>query len=123
MDEYIGIPYLLNGRDRNGLDCYGLVYLVEKEVFHKDLPEFSQISSGNDAAVLLESNKPLLNAKQVDTPIDGDIVLFFRQGAPIHVGVYYDRGIIHSTDNRGVVYEKLNSVYLKRFQKKEYYRV
>lgn len=123
MEEYIGIPYIINGRDKNGLDCYGLVYLIEKEYFHKDLPEFSNISLGNDSEILIAENKPLLEATKVDKPKDGDIVLLFIQGTPSHVGVYFDNGILHSTQGRGVVYEKINSPHLKRFGTKEYYRV
>ncbi len=123
MDEYIGIPYKRNGRDRDGLDCYGLVYLVEKEMFGNQLPILNNIYDGNNVAELIAEHQPLLSGEQVLTPEDGDVVLFFHQGKPIHIGVYWQRGIIHATEHRGVIYERLNSTYLKRFQKKEYYRV
>ena len=123
MDDYIGIPYKRNGRDRDGLDCYGLVYLIEKEVFDNQLPILNDIYSGDNAASLIEEKQPLLAGEQVHNPIDGDVVLLFHQGKPIHIGVYWQHGILHATEHRGVIYERLNSTYLKRFQKKEYYRV
>lgn len=123
MDGYIGIPYKRNGRDRDGLDCYGLVYLVEKEMFGNQLPILNNIYDGNNVAELIAEQQPLLSGEQVLTPEDGDVVLFFHQGKPIHIGVYWQHGIIHATEHRGVIYERLSSTYLKRFQKKEYYRV
>ena len=123
MDGYIGIPYKRNGRDRDGLDCYGLVYLVEKEMFGNQLPILNNIYDGANATDLITEQQPLLSGEQVLTPEDGDVVLFFHQGKPIHTGVYWQHGIIHATEQRGVIYERLSSTYLKRFQKKEYYRV
>ncbi|MFW5855734.1 MAG: C40 family peptidase [Bacillota bacterium] len=37
-ESLLGIPYELNGRDENGLDCWGLVYMFFKQLGIK-LPE------------------------------------------------------------------------------------
>lgn len=123
MEEYIGIPYRPNGRDRNGIDCYGLVYLIEKEVFGNQLPILNGMYDGGNATELIEVEQPLIAGEQVMSPKDGDVVLFFHQNKPMHVGVYWQNGVIHAHEQRGVIYEKMSSHYLKRFQKKEYYRV
>jgi lipoprotein Spr/probable lipoprotein NlpC len=122
MEKYIGIPYKFNGRDMKGIDCYGLVWLVEKEVFHKELPIFSNVSD-KARDILVNDYRPLLNAQEVGVPVDGDIVLMFVYGKPVHVGVYYNDGVLHALENRGVVYEKLSSRYIKRYNRKEFYRV
>ena len=123
MNDYIGIPYKSNGRDRDGLDCYGLVYLFEKEVFGKSLPSLDGVYSGDNATELIQEQKPLIVGELTTNPKDGDIVLFFHAGKPTHVGVYWQRGVLHAIERHGVVYERMNSTYLKRFQKKEYYHV
>lgn len=38
--RYVGLPYLPGGRDRNGVDCWGLAQMVWREVFGHDLPAY-----------------------------------------------------------------------------------
>ncbi len=123
MEEYIGIPYKQNGRTRDGLDCYGLLYLIEKEIFGKDIPELAGVLDGTENSILVNNNKPLIAGEATATPKDGDAVLFYMHGKPTHVGVYWHGGLMHASEKRGVIYEKLDSPMLKRFTKKEYYHV
>lgn len=38
--RFIGIPWVDRGRDLRGLDCYGLVFVVFRDVFNIHLPRF-----------------------------------------------------------------------------------
>jgi len=40
LNAYIGIPYKDHGRDRAGLDCWGLVDLVYRELLAVELPDY-----------------------------------------------------------------------------------
>jgi cell wall-associated NlpC family hydrolase len=122
MDRYIGIPYVVGGRDIHGLDCYGLVWLAEREIWGKELPCLVY-GQDEDAPQLFIENRPLLNAEEVLSPVDGDMVLLFVHAVPKHIGVYCNNGVLHATHKNGVVWEKLDSPFMRRFDKKEFYRV
>jgi len=41
LKKFIGLPYKYLGRDFDGVDCYGLLFLIYKHVLGIDLPEYS----------------------------------------------------------------------------------
>lgn len=100
--RYIGIPFLDGGREREeGLDCWGLLWLVEREVFGTRVPSFAgdygDTQDHARIAALIEANLPGwlpvvepglesgLCCFGAERPGDG--VLLRRRGRPLHVGV------------------------------------
>jgi len=91
--DYIGIPFRTRGRDRAGLDCYGLVRLVFAERLGIELPAFLDEYESLDheelphVARAIEANRgdwveiPLGQEREFDVP------LLRFSGLPIHVGV------------------------------------
>ena len=45
--DYVGLPFKEGGRDRQGLDCYGLLRLVINERFAGTVPEYEGIAYSN----------------------------------------------------------------------------
>lgn len=99
VNKYIKIPFKSHGRDFNGCDCYGLVRLVLKEEFSKTLPDFWEYNAPDDFQVLqglFDENTPLLSAKKVEEPKEGDVVLYKFRGYTSHIAVYVGQGrILH----------------------------
>lgn len=48
LQQYIGIPFLDHGRDREGCDCWGLVRLVYMEQLGAELPDIIMMVDGNE---------------------------------------------------------------------------
>ena len=117
VSNYIGIPFASGGRDRSGLDCYGLVRLVLGEEYGYDLPRLSgSYTNALDVAetkALFMKNVPLLCGEKIAAPEEKAVALLRMGGRLCHVGLYAGDGcIIHARHRLGVVCERLSSPLL-----------
>jgi cell wall-associated NlpC family hydrolase len=96
--EYIGIPFRDGGRDRAGLDCWGLVRLVLLERFGIEVPGLDGISSGASGeervAGVVVAALPVWREIARGDEQPGDVVLLRLKGWPIHVGVVVMHGVM-----------------------------
>lgn len=110
-NEYIGLPYKEKGRDRSGIDCWGLARLVYKEQFDIELPNLddSYDLSEQDALVdLMAIHKE--DWKATNVPNIGDVVVFKILGQPTHVGIVCGAGtFLHAREGSDSVIERLDS--------------
>lgn len=89
--KYIGLPFKEHGRDRAGLDCWGLVRLVQLEQFDRALPTYAtHYRKTTDVRGIGDLIKDQITRW---TPVDagdeqaGDIIILRMHGAPMHVGL------------------------------------
>ena len=125
IDQYITIPYKDGGRDRSGIDCFGLVILVEREVFGIELDDLLYRSSEDfdSNSHLVDAHRATIEAELVNDPEEGDLVLVRYNGLACHVGVYVEpRCVLHSVSGLGTVCEKLDSPRI-RHRVEGFYRV
>lgn len=130
VNSYVGLPFKRDGRDRNGVDCYGLICLVYKEQLGIELNPFSGIFVDQAPKTMLEvariMNKDRDNWNNPASigPFD---MLQLRTGKhAFHVGLAVDkRKFIHVEEGIDAVLEDLNSPLWKNrvewiYRHKEY---
>jgi len=125
MNGLIGIPYSEGGRDYDGVDCWGLVYLYYRDQLGIELPRLDGGYDVKDLPMLadfLDESKSTVNAEPIDEPRDGDLVVMKFRGHPIHVGVYLDGSVLHVLRGIDSVMEPVASPRI-RGRIEGYYRV
>jgi len=116
MTEYVGIPYKVGGRTREGADCYGLVRMILNEKFGKELPLLAEVKEegpGHGSAEAISAGRPLIPARRVETPDDGDIVAMKIRGVLAHLGVYWKGWVIHTLSGHDSALDRFDGIRLK----------
>lgn len=98
--RYIGLPFEDHGRNRAGLDCWGLVRLILSEQFGIALPSFAaEYRRTTDTGKISDLILREVPAWQFVTAGDerlGDVIILRQRGAPMHVGVVLgDQRMLH----------------------------
>jgi len=123
--KYIGLPFLLGGRSREGLDCWGLVQLVYQEELNESLPVFPGIAEEN----VLSHSRDIARESELmwkELPHPDDLCAVAMGQGPVlhHVGVWAsgDGGkIIHAWKDLHVIADTLRTIKLKGFTTIKYY--
>lgn len=100
-EAYIGIPFKWGGYTRDGVSCWGLLCLVQEEVFGRKLPH--QNEAVESTRLGKELPRRIWHSDVVATPITmgdakGGDVLHMLSGdrRPTHVGVFTGTGhVLH----------------------------
>lgn len=113
VQDYIGIPFVSGGRDRRGLDCYGLIRLVLMEQYECTLPlldgKYDNALNLYDTSPLFFQQLPILTEK-IAGPQERALALLEMHQLPCHLGLFCGgESIIHSRAGVGVVAERLDS--------------
>lgn len=98
--RYIGLPFRDHGRDRAGLDCWGLVRLVCAEQFGFALPSFA--TEYDRATDIKRISRLIARETRAWREIPrggeklGDVAVLRLSGHPLHVGlVLGDMQMLH----------------------------
>jgi cell wall-associated NlpC family hydrolase len=115
--QYIGIPYELGGRDKAGADCWGIVRMILRDEFGKELPDFpiTRWDPQDDISWRkLEAAKSEIPCIRVTHPKPGDICVLNLCGRPTHVGIFISANeIIHTLGGIQSVIERIESPRIK----------
>jgi len=127
VKNYIGIPFVSNGRNKEGCDCYGLVRLVLWNEYGVELPELSDdyADARNiaETARLFKERLPVFAAKKIAGPEEAAVAVITECGRPCHLGVTAGDGyILHTTVKTGAACQRSTHPGL-RGRIEGYYRV
>ncbi len=105
VDEWLGVPHRMGGKDKNGIDCSGFVTLAMNKVYNKDF--------SGPSAVMATKVKDI---KKSDLR-EGDLVFFKINGPKVsHVGLYLSDGyFVHATVRKGVLISSLSEPYYDKY--------
>lgn len=130
VNDYVGLPWKTLGRDRDGVDCWGLCCLVYAERRGIILPSHDEVGwsvEDRDAKDKGRAKRRAIEAvviderqkwKQVSTkPINSfhampyDLLLIEHAGLPVHVGIIVAPGwVLHVMEKMDSVCEQFPSV-------------
>ncbi|MGY3366193.1 putative lipoprotein NlpC [Bradyrhizobium sp. GM2.4] len=105
MRNYVGLPKLHAGRSRDGVDCYGIVWLVYREVLNIELPSFAgeamDVPEREDIAALIARGRSTAPWRFVENGCERefDMAVFRRGKLESHVGLVVSPGrMLHIVD-------------------------
>jgi len=112
--RYIGLPFRDLGRDRAGLDCWGLVRLVASEQFNVHLPsfigEYEKAADVTSIAALVGREAQHWLPVQPGRERLGDVIVLRLRGQPVHTGlVLGDMQMLHIEQGIDSAIEKYSS--------------
>lgn len=113
-DDYIDLPYKIDGRDRDGVDCWGLVHLVYRERLGIILPGkdgYHEASGGDWAKVAEAMNDEASRWSAVEKPEPYDVILMRRGPLACHVGLCVGGGqMLHINEGINSTMEPFNGM-------------
>ena len=103
VNAYIGLPFRAHGRDRDGVDCWGLVRLVLADQFGRRLPSYADgyasVEDAKDIGRLIRGEMGPWHPVAPGAERPGDVVLMRLMNQPMHVGVVVAAGwMLHIED-------------------------
>ena len=112
LNQYIGIPYVFHGEDRQGVDCLGIIKLYYKEVLKIALPDYFYIhgSAKESCHLTIETGENDGKWEPVTDLQYGDVLIFRLGRYPAHVGMYLgDNEFLHCLEGRHSCIEILDN--------------
>jgi cell wall-associated NlpC family hydrolase len=102
--DFIGLPWQFAGRSRDGVDCWGLLWLIYRDVLHIEIASYAQETMDapeRDQIAALMAGE-LSKTPWTDIPLGQerafDMAVFKRAGLDSHVGVVVEPGrMLHIT--------------------------
>lgn len=117
ISHYVGIPYLLHGTNREGIDCWGLPRLWYREQYGIELPSFGdrygreldEVERAHIADLVRGESEQWQRIRQGHEQ-RGDLILLRILGEESHIGLVVDTGrFLHARQGTDSCVERYDS--------------
>lgn len=122
--KYVGLPFARHGRNEKGVDCWGLILLVARDM-NIELPDYTYESADGQPAILFAHEFARhISYTPEDDMLPGDLAIFDSIAEEaIHIGMMLDKlRFVHSTKKTGVIISRLTTQPFRR-KLKGFYRI
>lgn len=108
-NDYVGIPFKWHASDRDGCSCWGLIRLVAKDIWGRELPRHDEMGRRAENGEM--SPVPYMDGFyeiDVKDAAEGDLLhmwaIYKRRKLPMHVGLVVEPGkVLHIEEGHGSV--------------------
>lgn len=108
VNAWVGTPFKWDGRDRRGVDCWGLVWRFYRDCLGAELPDWRRAGGALAALGELVATKRAGGGWHAFAgPRDGAIVIASDARGAAHTGIVWRGGVLHAKLGAGVVWESL----------------
>ena len=108
-DDLLRVPYKAHGRDKSGLDCYGLIYVCASRMGYV-LPELKDLYDLDNTKAVDFVHNGLSDYLEKIEKQETNCFCLFNFKDVTHTGIYLGGGkLLHATLNHGVVVSPLFS--------------
>jgi cell wall-associated NlpC family hydrolase len=119
IEAYVGIPFVEKGRSAKGVDCYGLLCLIYRDLLGVILPAFCNgyvsTQDSEELARLIRGHLAPWGRIEAGHEQSFDGVLMTEGGVPRHMGIVTRPGwLIHVENGGTALLERYNDARLKR---------
>ncbi len=113
-DYYANIPYVDNGRDEKGVDCWGLTRLFYKKEFGISLPSYTEEYTSPKEKLEVSNAIKKHKIDWIEIPageeLFGDVIILRLAGYPLHIGIVISSEMmLHTLKKIGTCVEAYNS--------------
>ncbi len=115
IEPYKHIPFQERGRSHDGIDCWGLVYLIYHEQLGHSIPAYAEYFSTHDqeeiSTMIRKERELSWRAIPRSEVKEGDVVVLRILGEPWHCGVMVSQTMfVHIERHALVVRESIESM-------------
>lgn len=96
FDPFVGIPWIDRGRSIIGCDCWGLVWIVYRELLRIELPSYHDryVTSADRAATAALVAGELDPWEEIAAGQEMTFDVALMQGTPLHIGIVTAPGMM-----------------------------